>query len=129
MRPEWFVDNLARLNLHPAGRWFFSNLGYLIAKAARVKVNASKEHADNAVLACLTMYMAGSERLAEYAGKLAMTKTPTSYFYSDRDKLVEEKIFQELIQMLGASEKNVNIASKGEIVKGETNFFKSLVNL
>ena len=119
MRPPWFVDNLARVNLVPAGRWFFKNLGYIIAKAAKVKVNASKEHADNAVLACLTMYFAGVERLAGYAASLASSKTPTSYFYSDRDKLVEKEIFQELVQMLGATEQNVNIASQGAIVKGE----------
>lgn len=118
MRPEWFINNLARLNTVPIGRWFYQNLGYIIAKAARVKVNTSKEHADNAVLACLTMYFAGIERLATYAEALKLTKTPTSFFYSDRDKLVECEIFRELVQMLGASDENVNITSQDAVVKG-----------
>lgn len=121
MRPEWLINSLLRVNLNPPGRWLYSKFGHLIAQAAKVKVDASKEASDDAVLACLTIYMAGIDRMVRYYQALRQRKTPTSLFYSDRDKLIEKEIFEEKLALMGATEEHVNIAMQGEILKGECN--------
>lgn len=119
MKPQWLINNLLRLNLIPPGRWLYRRYGHLIAQAAKVKVDASKEASDSAVLACLTIYMAGITRLVKYYEALRERKTPTSFFYSDRDKLIDNDIFLEKLTLLGASEDNVNVALQGEILRGK----------
>ena len=118
MKPLWFVYLMVKMNLTPVGRRMYRNLGSVFSKFSKVKMG-SPEDMDNAILSCFTLYFSGYERLAQYAAKIAATETPFSFFYSDRDKLVETEIFQELVHLLGASEENVNIASRGAIVKGE----------
>ena len=120
MRPVWFADSVAKVNMFPVGRQLYRNLGFVFSKITKVRVQ-SPEDLDNAALSSLIMYtmLRGDNRLTDYLAKIAETKTPVSFFYSDRDKLIEKEIFQELIQMLGATEQNVNIVSQGAIVKGE----------
>ena len=118
MRPVWFADSVATVNMFPLGRQLYRNLGFVFSKITKVRAQ-SPEDLDNAALSCLTLYTVfrGDNRLPDYVAKVAETKTPFSFFYSDRDKLVEKEIFQELVQMLGATPQNVNIASQGAIVK------------
>ena len=118
MRPIWIVESIARINLFAMGRRMFRNLGSVFSKISKVKMG-SPEDVDNAILACFTLYFCDYKDLAQYVAKIVATKTPVSFFYSDRDKLVEKEIFQELVQLFGASEQNVNIVSQGAIVKGE----------
>jgi hypothetical protein len=126
MKPEWFVSNLARTNLHPLGRKFFSNMGSKIAAAFGVAVKVDKEHADNAALACLTMYLAKVERLEQYLRKLRQNETPTAYFFSERDKLVDTKIFYEMLQILGGDKSMITMSSKeGHITQGQWIFLFS----
>lgn len=119
MKPEWFVSNLARVNMHPAGRKFFTVVGKKIAALFGVAVKVDGDHADNAVLACLTMYLAGVERLEGYLKKIRDQRTPTTYFMAERDKLVDTKIFYEMLEMLGGDASIANICSKGgDIIRG-----------
>lgn len=120
MKPEWFVSNLARVNLHPLGRKFFSSMGSHIAAAFGVAVKVEKDHADNAALACLTMFLAKVERLEQYLRKLKAKEIPTAYFFSERDKLVDTKIFYEMLQILGGDKSMITMSSKdGRITQGQ----------
>lgn len=119
MKPEWFVSNLARVNMHPLGRKFFSSAGSKIASAFGVAVKVEKDHADNAALACMTMFLAKVQRLEEYLKKIRQSQTPTSYFFSEKDKLVDTKIFYEMLHILGADKSMITMCSKeGEIIQG-----------
>ena len=120
MKPEWFVSNLARVNMHPAGRKFFTVMGSKIAAAFGVAVKVEKDHADNAVLACTTMFLAKVERLEQYLRKVRQSEIPTTYFFSEKDKLVDTKIFYEMLHILGADKSMITMGSKqGEIIQGE----------
>lgn len=123
MKPEWFVSNLARVNMHPAGRKFFTAVGSKIASAFGVAVKVEKDHADNAVLACTTMFLAKVERLEQYLRKMKESEVPTTYFFSEKDKLVDTKIFYEILHILGADESMITMSSReGNIIQGQWKF-------
>ena len=120
MKPEWFVSNLARLNMHPLGRKFFTFVGARIAAAMGVAVKVEGNHADNAVLACTTMFLAKVERLEQLLRRIRDQQLPTVYLFSERDKLVDTSIFYEMLHMLGADRSMVTLCSKeGHVTQGE----------
>lgn len=121
MKPEWFVSNLARVNMHPAGRKFFTSVGAKIAALFGVAVKVDGGHADNAVLAATTMYLAGVERLQQLLQKVRQRQVPSVYLFSERDKLVDTKIFYEMLHILGADESMITMCSKeGQVTQGES---------
>lgn len=63
MRPEWFISNLARMNLTPLGRKIFNAVGKPFVATAGVAV--SVDNLSNAVLACITMYLAQTSRVSD----------------------------------------------------------------
>lgn len=120
MKPEWFVSNLARVNMHPAGRKFFTYVGAKIAAAFGVAVKVDGGHADNAVLACTTMFLAGVERLEDLLKKVRQREIPSVYLFSEKDKLVDTKIFYEMLHILGADTSMITTCSKdGKVIQGE----------
>lgn len=64
-------------------------------------------------------------QLKGYFELLRQRKTPTSYIYSEKDKLVDTSIFHEMTRLLGADLCNVTTYNKeGRIIQGSFNFFK-----
>lgn len=64
-------------------------------------------------------------QLKGYFELLRQRKTPTSYIYSEKDKLVDTSIFHEMTRILGADLCNVTSYNKeGKIIQGSFNFFK-----
>lgn len=78
MRPEWLISNLARMNLTPLGRKIFNAVGKPFVATAGVAV--SVENLSNAVLACITMYLAQTSRVSDicHAGHICQTNNTHS---------------------------------------------------
>jgi len=111
MKPAWMTNTVSYLNISSPGRAIFNTLFVHVIRSMGTRVKNDEANVHNAVLACMTMTFAGVQRLEGYLKALSERKTPTSYLYSEKDKLVDTAIFREMVEMVGAKLSDVAYAS------------------
>lgn len=115
MKPEWYTAFAAHVNSHPIGKKLFKAMGG--TKVFR-GVRNDPRNAENAILACQTMHFARNQRMTHLMKLIRETRTPTVYFYSEKDKLIDTAIFHEMLAFLGADQSDATILSKdGQVMK------------
>lgn len=71
-----------------------------LVKVVGTAVKSDGEHMQNAIWACMTMELAGSERMVSYLKQIVERKLDTLYVTSNNDRLVDRKIFEEMSKLL-----------------------------
>lgn len=114
MKPEWFTRLLSHMSKNVKTRALFKALGGTCMVRG---VRSDPASADNALFAVQTMHFAGVQRMNHLLQQIRETETPTVFFYTEKDKLIEKEIFHEMIHLLGSQVDHVShLDAKGVLV-------------
>lgn len=118
MRPAWFTEGSVKVYQNKLGRFIFKLFGKSFIKATN-SVTVKPESMNNVILSAQTMRYSNFKELDKYLNKLKDTNKPTLWVFSENDRLVEKEIFYEMVDIMGATEKNTQQYDKSGSILSE----------
>lgn len=106
MRPAWFTEGSVKVYQNKFGRLIYRIFGKGFIKVTHT-VTVKPESMNNVILSAQTMRYSNYKHLDKYLKKIKENKIPTLWVCSENDRLIEKEIFNEMIDIIGAKESNI----------------------